>query len=152
MPLALTFFKKANRKVQFAVFATFTTLIGIFGLRVTQTLAVGKTVSQDFTLPGSFTIVGSEKALVARMVSLSGLTSSLVDLRRVEFTADEPGDWFRREIEEATVCIRNIVAMTLEDLDFGAPAAVSHCDGPVGSADAVQRAECSSGVFRYGND
>lgn len=33
----------------------------------------------------------------------------------------EPGDWLRREIEEAMACRRNIVPMMLESFDFGAP-------------------------------
>jgi predicted TPR repeat methyltransferase len=41
----------------------------------------------------------------------------------------EPGDWFRREIEEAMACARNIVPMMLESFDFGAPRIASHLTG-----------------------
>jgi Flp pilus assembly protein TadD len=41
----------------------------------------------------------------------------------------EPGDWFRREIEEAMACRRNIVPMMLESFDFGAPGIASHLTG-----------------------
>jgi tetratricopeptide (TPR) repeat protein len=41
----------------------------------------------------------------------------------------EPGDWFRREIEEAMECHRNIVPMMLESFDFGAPGIASHLTG-----------------------
>jgi len=41
----------------------------------------------------------------------------------------EPGDWFRREIEEAIACRRNIVPMMLESFDFGAPGIATHLTG-----------------------
>ena len=41
----------------------------------------------------------------------------------------EPGDWFRREIEEAIACRRNIVPMMLDSFDFGAPGIGSQLTG-----------------------
>ena len=41
----------------------------------------------------------------------------------------EPGDWFRREIEEAMACRRNIVPLMLESFDFGAPGIASRLTG-----------------------
>lgn len=42
---------------------------------------------------------------------------------------NEPGDWLRREIEEAIDCRRNIVPMMLENFDFDAPAIAPHLTG-----------------------
>src|SRR5258705_7252233 len=41
----------------------------------------------------------------------------------------EPGDWLRREIEEAMELRRNIVPLMLESFDFGAPATAAHLTG-----------------------
>ena len=41
----------------------------------------------------------------------------------------EPGDWLRREIEEAMESRRNIVPLMLESFDFGAPAIASQLTG-----------------------
>lgn len=43
----------------------------------------------------------------------------------------EPGDWFRREIQEAMACRRNIVPILLESFDFGAPGISSQLTGPL---------------------
>jgi len=45
----------------------------------------------------------------------------------------EPGDWLRREIEEAIRCDRNIVPLMLEGFDFGAPKIVSQLTGELAS-------------------
>lgn len=42
---------------------------------------------------------------------------------------DTPGDWLRREIEEALETHRNIVPLILEGFDFGAPAIASKLTG-----------------------
>jgi tetratricopeptide (TPR) repeat protein len=42
---------------------------------------------------------------------------------------DNPGDWLRREIEEALEARRNIVPLMLEGFDFGAPAITSKLTG-----------------------
>jgi len=42
---------------------------------------------------------------------------------------DTPGDWLRREIEEALETRRNIVPLMLEGFDFGAPAIATKLTG-----------------------
>ena len=46
---------------------------------------------------------------------------------------DEPGDWLRREIEEAIVCRRNIVPLMLDNFDFGALAIAPKLTGKLAS-------------------
>src|SRR5690349_23923430 len=63
----------------------------------------------------------------ARAHFLVLLTPSALD------RSDTPGDWLRREIEEALETKRNIVPLMLEGFDFGAPAIASKLTGRLAS-------------------
>jgi hypothetical protein len=60
---------------------------------------------------------------------------------------DEPGDWLRREIEEALDFKRNIIPIFLEDFDFDSPCDCPAHHGQTGAAEALQRVRGADAVL-----
>jgi tetratricopeptide (TPR) repeat protein len=62
---------------------------------------------------------------------------------------DEPGDWLRREIEEALDSRRNIVPIFLDDFNFASPAVARHLTGKLELLKRYNGLKVPMEFFRY---
>lgn len=116
-------------RVEKTVFISYRRTNAPWALAISQSLTInGYDVFFDYTsIPSGDFEVSILENIRARAHFLVLLTPSALERR------EEPGDWFRREIEEALAQKRNIVPLMLEGFDFNTPKIAAQLTGTLAS-------------------